>query len=122
LLDADFVVFPIEDRLAPETKLPAIIEDERDAFRWLRSRGKSLEVDADRLAVCGSSAGGYLTPMRGFCVDPRPGALVSYVLRDARIALKLVTVPGGAHGIGNIAPDEQKRICTEPANFLKSHW
>jgi acetyl esterase/lipase len=78
LLNAGFAVFSIDYRLAPETKLPEIIEDVRHAFRWLRSRGTSLKVNTDRLVVCGSSAGGYLTLMTGFCVDPRPKALVSY--------------------------------------------
>jgi dipeptidyl aminopeptidase/acylaminoacyl peptidase len=47
--------------------------------------------------------------------------LMAERLRDARITHKLVTVPDGAHGIGNVARDEQKRIYTEAANFLKSH-
>jgi acetyl esterase/lipase len=78
LLDAGFAVFSIDYRLAPETKLPEIIEDVQDAFRWLRNRGSSLQLDTERLGVCGSSAGGYLTLMTGFCVEPRPKALVSY--------------------------------------------
>jgi acetyl esterase/lipase len=66
-------------RLAPEVKLPAIIKDVRDAFRWLRERGPGLfHADPDRLVVTGGSAGGYLTLMTGFCVQPRPRALVAY--------------------------------------------
>src|SRR5690242_11997639 len=34
LLEAGFTVVSIDYRLAPETKLPGIIEDVRDAFRW----------------------------------------------------------------------------------------
>lgn len=78
LLDAGFRVISIDYRLAPETKLPGIIEDVRDAFAWVRRRNSELEIDADRLAVCGGSAGGYLTLMTGFCVNPRPKALVAF--------------------------------------------
>jgi acetyl esterase/lipase len=78
LLDAGFRVISIDYRLAPETKLPAIIEDVEDAFRWMRANAGMLEIDAERLVVCGSSAGGYLTLMTGFRVKPRPRALVSY--------------------------------------------
>ncbi len=66
-------------RLAPETKLPAIIEDVEDAFRWLRERGPELlHIDPHRVVVTGGSAGGYLTLMTGFRVKPRPTALVAY--------------------------------------------
>jgi acetyl esterase/lipase len=78
LLEAGFTVVSIDYRLAPETKLPGIIEDVQDAFGWVRKEAGSLGIDADRLAVCGGSAGGYLTLMTGFCVQPRPKALVSF--------------------------------------------
>jgi len=78
LIEADFTVISIDYRLAPETKLPEIIEDIRDAFRWLRTDAGSLGIDRGRVVVCGGSAGGYLTLMSGFRVKPRPKALVSY--------------------------------------------
>ncbi|MCC6858689.1 MAG: alpha/beta hydrolase [Bryobacterales bacterium] len=78
LLEAGFRVVSIDYRLAPETKLPGIIDDVRDAFRWIRDRAGALRIDPARLAVCGGSAGGYLTLMTGFRVNPRPRALVSF--------------------------------------------
>jgi acetyl esterase/lipase len=78
LLDAGFAVVSIDYRLAPETKLPGIIEDVQEAFRWIRANARTLHIAPDRVAVCGGSAGGYLTLMTGFCVKPRPKALVSY--------------------------------------------
>ena len=74
-----FVIVSIDYRLAPETKLPGIIEDVQDAWRWLRQEGpKQFGIDPDRIATAGGSAGGYLTLMTGFCLEPRPRALVSY--------------------------------------------
>ena len=79
LIAAGYVVVSIDYRLAPETKLPAIIEDVRDACRWARERGPELfRVAPDRIAVMGASAGGYLTLVSGYSVEPRPKALVSY--------------------------------------------
>jgi acetyl esterase/lipase len=78
LLNEKFRVISIDYRLAPETKLPAIIEDVQEAFRWIRSESKDLRVDTNRIAVCGGSAGGYLTLMVGHCVKPAPKALVSF--------------------------------------------
>lgn len=74
-----FVLVSIDYRLAPETKLPMIIEDVQDAFGWIRREGpKRFRLDPGRLVVAGGSAGGYLTMMTGFCVRPRPTALVAY--------------------------------------------
>jgi endo-1,4-beta-xylanase len=78
-LDSGFALVCIDYRLAPETKLPGIIEDLQDACRWIREKGPALfGADPDRLAVIGYSAGGYLTLMAGCCVEPRPKALVSF--------------------------------------------
>lgn len=78
LLEAGFTVVSIDYRLAPETKLPGIIEDVQDAWRWLHRQHSTLRIDASRIGVCGGSAGGYLTLMTGFRVKPRPKALVPF--------------------------------------------
>ncbi|HEX7376044.1 MAG TPA: alpha/beta hydrolase [Pirellulales bacterium] len=78
-LDAGYVIVSIDYRLAPETKIAGIIEDVRDAIHWVREKGPELyRVDPRRLAVVGHSAGGYLTLMAGFVVEPRPQALVAF--------------------------------------------
>jgi len=51
----------------------------RDAHAWVRKQGTKLcRVDPKQIFVMGQSAGGYLTQMTGFCVQPRPQALVSF--------------------------------------------
>ncbi len=78
-LDAGYVVVSIDYRLAPETKLPGIIEDVEDAYAWMLREGPKLfNIDPDRIAVMGGSAGGYLTLTAGFRLKPRPRALVSF--------------------------------------------
>src|SRR5262249_45444238 len=79
LVNAGYVVVSIDYRLAPETKLPAILDDVKDAFAWVRSEGpRQFDARPDRIAVLGGSAGGYLTLCSGFLVEPRPAALVSF--------------------------------------------
>ena len=78
-IKAGFAVVSIDYRLAPETKLAAIIEDVKDAYTWLCAKGPELfKIDPDRIAVVGHSAGGYLTLMAGVSLKPRPDALVSF--------------------------------------------
>jgi len=78
-LQAGFALVSIDYRLAPETKLPAIIDDLEDACRWVRQSGPQLfHADPHRTAVIGHSAGGYLALMAGFRADPRPAAIVAF--------------------------------------------
>ena len=78
-VEAGYVVVAVDHRLAPETKLAAIIEDLMDAYVWIRSEGPDLfKIDPARVVVVGHSAGGYLALMAGFRLEPRPKALVSF--------------------------------------------
>src|SRR4051812_25268374 len=61
LLASGYVLVSIDYRLAPETKLPGIVEDLEDAYRWLREEVPArFGIDPDRIAIAGGSAGGYL--------------------------------------------------------------
>jgi len=73
-----YAVVSIDYRLAPETKLPAIVSDVEAAFIWLGGEGaKRFYFDPARIVVLGGSAGGYLTLVTGFRVKPKPRALVA---------------------------------------------
>lgn len=77
-LKAGYVLVSLDYRLAPETQLPEIIQDIEDAFAWIRREGsQKFQIDPERIAVAGGSAGGYLTLVTGFRVEPRPIALLS---------------------------------------------
>ena len=54
MLDAGYVIVSIDYRLAPETKLPFIIEDIEDAYTWVYKNGlKLFHADTSRIAVMG---------------------------------------------------------------------
>ncbi|HJQ78885.1 MAG TPA: alpha/beta hydrolase [Lacipirellulaceae bacterium] len=75
---AGYVLISLDYRLAPETKLPEIIQDLEAAFAWIRLDGPQLfKIDPARIAVIGGSAGGYLTLASGFRVEPPPTVLMS---------------------------------------------
>jgi acetyl esterase/lipase len=79
LARAGFAQVSIDYRLAPETRLPGILEDVVDAFAWVRGEGaRRFGLDPARVGVVGHSAGGYLTLMAGVHLRPRPRALVAF--------------------------------------------
>jgi acetyl esterase/lipase len=79
LLQAGYALASIDYRLAPETQLPAIIEDVEDSLKWIRAEApERFNGDAGKIAVLGGSAGGYLTLTAGFRVQPPPTVLVSF--------------------------------------------
>ena len=53
-----FAVANVDYRLAPVATAPAAVEDSRCALRWVVRHAKQYGLDADRLILVGSSAGG----------------------------------------------------------------
>ncbi len=59
-LSAGYTIIAIDYRLAPQAKLPQIIEDLEDAHRWVRTVGPKLfRIDPNRVAKAVVSFYGY---------------------------------------------------------------
>ena len=65
LVRQGFVGATIEYRLTGEAPFPAQIEDCKCAIRYLRAHAKKYNLDPNRIAVAGSSAGGHLAALVG---------------------------------------------------------
>jgi acetyl esterase/lipase len=60
-----YVAVTIQYRLAPKHPWPAQIEDVKCAVRFLRSKAKDWNLDPERIAALGESAGGHLSLLVG---------------------------------------------------------
>jgi len=52
-------------RLAPKNKFPAQLEDAKTAVRFLRTNAKKYDLDTERFAALGFSAGGHIAALLG---------------------------------------------------------
>lgn len=59
-LDAEVAVIAVDYALAPEHRYPTQIEQVHAAWEWLHDEATSLGIDAGRVGISGSSAGGNL--------------------------------------------------------------
>ena len=75
-----FACISADYRLAPQVGVKHILEDVKDCIAFIRKELPSHvhegAVDVSRLAVSGSSAGGYLALLAGLYVDPKPNVIL----------------------------------------------
>ncbi|KAL3489798.1 Alpha/Beta hydrolase protein [Aspergillus germanicus] len=82
-----YIAISADYRLAPQVPVNEIFEDVKDCIHFIRNdlatvlsekAGKEAEgiIDSTRLAVSGSSAGGFLALLAGLYVDPKPQVIV----------------------------------------------
>ena len=58
-----FFAIGVDYRLSGEAGFPAALQDAKCAIRWVRSQAERLNIDPERIAICGGSAGGHLSSM-----------------------------------------------------------
>ncbi len=63
LAQRGFVTATVEYRLSPEAKYPAGVIDIKNAIRWLRKNAPEYQIDDERIAISGTSAGGQLAAL-----------------------------------------------------------
>lgn len=68
-LTRSYAVVSINYRLSQEAQFPAQIEDVKAAIRYLRANATVYNLDPDRIAVWGGSAGGNLAALAGTSGD-----------------------------------------------------
>lgn len=62
-----YAMVSIDYRLSGEALFPAAVIDTKTAVRWLRTHAADYNIDPNRIAYLGSSAGGHLAALAALC-------------------------------------------------------
>jgi acetyl esterase/lipase len=83
----DYAAVAVGYRLTKEASWPAQIHDCKAAIRWIRGHAKEFNLDPDRIAVWGSSAGGHLCSLLGTSGDVKEleGDLGAFTTLSSRV-------------------------------------
>ncbi|RSL34081.1 alpha/beta hydrolase [Salibacterium salarium] len=65
IAEEGYVVASMEYRITPQSTFPDPLKDVKSAIRFLRANAEKFNIDPERIAVMGSSAGGYLSAFAG---------------------------------------------------------
>jgi acetyl esterase len=77
---AGCVVISVDYRLAPEHKFPAAVEDAYDSVQWIASHAEEFDIDPNRIAVGGDSAGANLSTVACIIAKERNTPHIVYQL------------------------------------------
>jgi acetyl esterase len=92
LAPAGYAVFSINYRLAPKYPYPYMVYDVQRAVRFIRHNASRWDGRADRIALVGGSAGGFLSNMVGLLHAPGDASANDPVDRESARVEAVVTL------------------------------
>jgi acetyl esterase/lipase len=82
---AGYIVVAVDYRLAPQYHFPAMIQDVKCAIRYLRAHAEEYNIDPDRIAAWGFSAGGHLVSLLGLADESAGWDVGEYLDQSSRV-------------------------------------
>jgi acetyl esterase/lipase len=102
-----YVVISPDYRLAPETTFPGPLDDCYATLQWAHANAEELRIDAGRIAVSGTSAGGALAASLALLARDRGELEIAFLVLlspvlDDRSCLREQTIPYSGKSFWNI--------------------
>ncbi len=64
-----YVAVSVEYQLGLEAPYPAAVHNIKSAIRWMRANAETFDIDTEKIAISGTSAGGHLASLVGLTND-----------------------------------------------------
>ena len=97
--ESEYAFVSIDYEFEAETKLPEIISDIEEKFRWMAGEGsKQFKLDARNIVVVGGTVGGHLTVVTAYRAKPKQKAFVAL------------------YGFGDMTGDRQATLSSHPGH------
>jgi len=95
-------VVTLDYRLAPEYKFPAQIHDVKCAIKYIRKNAAKYNIDPNRIALMGDSAGGHLAALAG--LTQAEDGLEGSTFPEVSTEVKAIVGFYGAYDLVNVEP------------------
>jgi len=93
MVSQGYLVVSINYRLYPPGRFPAMIEDVKCAIRSLRANAAQYNLDPDRIAAVGPSAGGHLVSLLGTSDASTGWDVGEYLDQSSRVQAVIAIAP-----------------------------
>jgi len=108
-VNAGYLVVSINYRMAPDNLFPAMIQDVKCAIRYLKAHAKTYNLDPQRIALIGHSAGAHLVALAGLA-DERAGWDVGPYLEQSSRVRAVIPISGPYDLDAMFSPDVEMLI------------
>jgi len=108
LAAAGIVVVAIDFRMGPDHQHPTASQDVAAAVAWTRAHALQLGIDAEKVALVGSSSGGHLALLSALTLDPPVvGVVALWPPLDPLTRYRYALAKGDDHGRGLASSTEK---------------
>ncbi|MDQ6418438.1 alpha/beta hydrolase [Paenibacillus sp. LHD-117] len=119
--EANCVVVAVAYRLAPEHPYPAAIEDCYACLSWMTAASTQLNIDLERVAVAGASAGGGLAAALTLMTRDRNGPAIAFQMPLYPMIDDRNVTPSSLEITSSDAPWNRSRNITGWSLYLGEH-
>ena len=107
-VNCGYAVASVDYRLSPAVKFPEFVFDVKTAVRWARANAAVYDLDPERIAVMGDSAGGHLALTLGFTANRPEWEGAQYGWAGVSSAVQAVV---DMYGPSDLAADNAALYC-----------